>query len=53
MSPDDVDSVVLKLHDFLVDQLGCDLNDSDDYTALADFMHDALDDFITRDRNYN
>lgn len=53
MSPDDIDTVVLKLHDFLTGALGCALDDDDDYTALADFMHDALDDFITRDRNYN
>lgn len=53
MSPDDIDTVVLKLHDFLWKQLGCALDENDDYEALSDFMHDTLDKFVTRDRNYN
>lgn len=53
MSPDDIDSIVLALHDFLVRDLGCVLDENDDYSALSDFMHDALEKFVTRDRNYN
>ena len=53
MSPDDIDSVVLKLHDFLCKRLGCALDEDNDYEALQDFMYDALDPFVTRDRNYN
>lgn len=53
MSPDDIDTVVLKLHDFLWKRLGCALDEDDDYEALQDFMYDALDPFVTRDRNYN
>lgn len=53
MSPDDIDTVVLKLHDFLTGALGCALDDNDDYADLQQFMHDTLDKFVTRDRNYN
>ena len=53
MSPDDIDNLVLKLHDFLVFQLGCQLDENDDYVDLQDFMQDVLDPFVTKDRNYN
>lgn len=53
MSPDDIDTVVLELHDFLTGVLGCALDEEDDYESLSDFMHDTLDKFVTRDRNYN
>lgn len=53
MSPDDIDTVVLKLHDFLVGPLGCQLDENDDYADLANFMHDQLEPFVSRDRNYN
>lgn len=53
MSPDDVDSLALKLHDFLVEKLGCKLDEYDDYSHLADFLHDSLDEYITGERNYN
>ena len=53
MSPDDIDTVVLKLHDFLTGALGCALDDNDDYEDLYIFMHDTLNKFVTRDRNYN
>lgn len=53
MSPDDIDSLNLALHDFLVQQLGCPLDDEQDYVDLCEFLHDALDKFCTRDRNYN
>lgn len=53
MSPDDIDSVVLKLHNFLVAQLGYALDDDGDYDDLSKFMHDVLDPYVTRDRNYN
>ena len=53
MSHDDIDTVVLKLFDFLVGSLGCDLGEDQDYQDLKDFMYDALDPYVTRDRNYN
>lgn len=53
MSPDDIDSVTLKLHDFLIMQLGYNLDEDQDYDDLADFMHIVLDKFVTKDRNYN
>lgn len=53
MSPDDIDTVVLKLHDFLVNHLGCMLDENEDYGDLYDFMHDVLDPFCSKDRNYN
>jgi hypothetical protein len=52
MSPDDIDSVVLELYDYLI-SIGCTLNEDDQYDALSAFMHDTLDKFVTRDRNYN
>lgn len=53
MSPDDVDSLALDLHNFLVNVMGLDLNENSDYEALLSFLYDKLDPFITRDRNYN
>lgn len=53
MSPDDIDTVVLKLHDFLTGALGCTLDEDGDYEDLYIFMHDQLKPFVTRDRNYN
>lgn len=53
MSPDDIDTVVLKLHDFLFRNLGYALDEDDDYEMLSNFMYDQLEPFVTRDRNYN
>ncbi len=53
MSPDDIDTVVLDLHSFLHYQLGLHIDENDDYEMLSDFMHKALDSFVTRERNYN
>jgi hypothetical protein len=53
MSSDDIDSVVLKLHDFLFRNLGCALDEDEDYELLSNFMHNELESFVTRDRNYN
>jgi|Laugrespbdmm15sd_2_1035082.scaffolds.fasta_scaffold245887_1 hypothetical protein len=53
MSPDDIDNVVLNLFDLLVFKLGATLDDNDDYAAIYDHLHKALDPFVTRDRNYN
>ena len=52
MSPDDIDSVALAVFDLLVD-LGCTLDENDDWDQLKDLLHDKLDRFCTRDRNYN
>jgi hypothetical protein len=53
MSPDDIDSVVLMLHSFLVKEFNFPLNENNDYAQLSDFMHNALDEFCTKDRSYN
>ena len=53
MSPDDVDSVVLKLYDFLVQTLGANIDEDEDYRALQLWMLNAFDPFYTKDRNYN
>lgn len=53
MSPDDIDSLALDLHNFLVDDMGLDLNENSDYEALLSLLYDKLDPFVTRDRNYN
>lgn len=52
MSPDDIDHIVLAVYDLLTIQLGCDLGD-DDYDQLSSLLHDKLDPFVTRERNYN
>jgi hypothetical protein len=52
MSPDDIDSIVLDLNDFMHDSMGIDLDDQE-YDMVHTFLHDTLDKFITRDRNYN
>jgi hypothetical protein len=54
MSPDDIDSLTLALHDFLVsDMMGLKLDEDADYDTLRDFLYKQLEPFITRDRNYN
>jgi len=53
MSPDDIDSLALDLHDFLVDVLGLDLNEDGDFNAMLSLLYEKLDRFVTRDRNYN
>lgn len=53
MSPDDIDNVVLKLYDFLVYELGCDLGEDEDFNDLSQFMLDSFEPFYTKDRNYN
>ena len=52
MSPDDIDTIVLRLHDLLtaMDRVP---DDDEDYITISEFMHDALDKYCTRDRNYN
>ena len=52
MSPDDIDSIVLALNDFMHDTMGIDLYD-EEYDALYDYLHPLLDPFCTRGRNYN
>ena len=53
MSPDDIDSLVVHLSDFLVKDLGCAIDENEDFEALLDFMHNALEPYVKRDRNYN
>lgn len=51
---EDIDSIALDLHDFLVDKLGCTLDENDDFGDLVEFLHDKLRDFSINDyRNYN
>lgn len=53
MSPDDIDSVALAVFDLLVQDLGCTLDENDDWEQLLTLLHDKLEPFCTRDRNYN
>jgi hypothetical protein len=53
MSPDDIDSLAVDLHDFLVGDMGLDLNDDGDFNAMLSLLYDKLEPFVTRDRNYN
>lgn len=52
MSPDDIDEVALAVFDLLV-ELGHELDENDDWDKIYDLLHDKLDKFCTRDRNYN
>lgn len=59
MSPDDIDSFVLDLSEFLnrllppEKHMGNFFDTDDRYMPLHDFCEEWLDKFITRDRNYN
>jgi hypothetical protein len=53
MSPDDIDTLTLRLYDFLTNVMRVDLNEDSDYNAVSDFLAEQLEPFITRDRNYN
>jgi hypothetical protein len=53
MSPDDIDNLTLNLHNFLVQQFNFPLDDEQDYVDLCEFLHDHLEKFCTRERNYN
>lgn len=53
MSPDDIDSLTLKLHNFLVKEFNFPLDEEQDYLDLCDFLHDNLEQFVTKERNYN
>lgn len=52
MSPDDITSLALDIHDSLL-ELGFDLDEDEDWDALYNFMHEYLDRFCTKERNYN
>ena len=53
MSPDDIDSFSLDLHSFLINHFDFKIDEDADYELLWSFLHQALDKFCTRDRNYN
>ena len=53
MNHDGIDSLAVDLHNFLVDDMGLDLNDDSDFNAMLSLLYNKLDPFITRDRNYN
>jgi hypothetical protein len=52
MSPDDIDDIALAVFDLLTLDLGFNLTD-DHYDPLTDLLHDKLEPFVTRERNYN
>ena len=52
MDEDDIMSVALDLHDFLVD-LGRVPNDDEDYEGIQELLMNKLAPFITKERNYN
>ena len=54
MSPDDIDSIALAVFDLLTLDLGLtDLNENGDFQQILDLLHDKLEPFVTRERNYN
>lgn len=53
MSPDDIDSFSVDLHSFLINHFDCKIDEDDEYGLLQSYLHQALDKFCTRDRNYN
>ena len=53
MSPDDIDSFSLALHDWLIDQLGYPLDENEDYDSLSAFVMSHLEPFETKERNFN
>lgn len=52
MNYDDITSIALDVFDALQD-LGLDLDEDDDWLKVYNFMHELLDRFETKDRNYN
>ena len=52
MSPDDIDRLALDVFDLLVD-LGCVLDENDDWDQLKNLLYDRLEPFCMKDRNYN
>lgn len=53
MSPDDIDRLALAVFDLLVQDLGCDLSENDDWDQILNLLHNKLEPFVTRERNYN
>jgi hypothetical protein len=65
MSPDTIDSFVLKISDWIDDRfvypddnkpIGYDwypMEDDKHYDSLSDLLHNMLEPFVTKDRNYN
>jgi hypothetical protein len=51
MSPDDIDRIALDVFDLLID-LCCNVGDGH-YDHIKDLLHDKLEPFVTRERNYN
>lgn len=53
MNYDDIGSLTLKLYEFLTQEMGCDLDEDDDYNDLRNFLMESLGTFVTRDCNWN
>lgn len=53
MSPDDVDSIVLKLSDKLDAAFDIDFYNDTHYEILRTIVENVMEPYITRDRNYN
>ena len=53
MSPDDIDRVALAVFDLLTLDLGCNLDEDDDWDQLKNLLHEKLEPFVTRERNHN
>ena len=53
MSPDDIDYLCLDLHSFLINHFDCKIDENREFGLLHDYLHEALEKFVTRDRNYN
>jgi hypothetical protein len=55
MSEDDGDRLLVKLCNWIEDNLGFDVDDLSEevYTSLQELVHTTLDPFYTKERNYN
>jgi hypothetical protein len=53
LNHDDIDSLAVDLYNFLVDDMGLELGDDDDFNAMLSLLYNKLDPFITRNRNFN
>jgi hypothetical protein len=53
MSLDDIDNLVLDLHDFLRYDLDLAINDTSHYASLGEFIRNNLNTFVSKERNHN
>lgn len=53
MSEDNIDTITLKLYEYLTTELDCPLDEHDDYDRLHEWLLNSFEPFYTKERNYN